>query len=911
MKKLLTLCLLLTTGLTGYGQSNDVFDKTIKPILEKNCYSCHSHEADRIKGDLTLDTQAGIESVLDNKTDLTKSTLAQQIISREMPPKKEMSSKDASLLLSWIRQGAKLPENMKKDKDSDAWGTKIQTHWAFQPQYKPEMPQFDMEGYQNPIDNFIAAKLENIGLGLSPRANKRDLIRRIYYDMLGIPPTYEDVQSFVNDNSPGAWETVVDKVLQSPHYGERWGRHWLDVARYSDYKGGSNNRRDDPRYVYAWSYRDYVIKSLNSDKPYDQFIKEQLAADLMVRGRKRTPQEMEALAGLGFLTVGRRDRNNDDVIDDRIDAVSKAFLGLTVSCARCHDHKFDPITQKDYYSFHGIFSSITEPDEFQLPVVRDTSSLKQFNEYAKLREEAIKNINKYKMDGYTKWHDHFRKTSGEYIVHTYMYYNEVPGPNRGQYSRTNEVDNVRGLVNRMMSNWNREMNSNNPFWTPYKELIKQDPKTWNVSLHKMSQDKKKYDFGVVRSLQVRKPQTKQQLANWYGNVFTVAYKDLVENKKKNPKYMPGNKLHKKAVEILLKDKGPCDLGNLDTFYRILNNRERTRYENGLRNVTAKFINLEWEHVAVPVRAMVVQERAPVTSRIYILGNARTKGDPAPRSFLEYFDKSGKVYPQNQSGRLQLAESIINNPLSSRVIVNRIWQHHFGKGIVDTPDDLGIQSPDPTHPELLDWLAVYLKENNWKLKSLHKLILTSKTYQQSSKPEAVAENLDSGNQLLHRQNIRRVEFESIRDTMFKLSNNLSNEMGGGPVNLFTKPYSKKRSIYGVIDRRNVPELLSNFDFADPNLPTGKRFNTTIPQQSLFMLNGQMAIDIIKLFCKNNVGETAAQTVTNFYKVAYQRMPTQIEVKLGVDFIQSAKPEKLTPEEQFAQVVLLSNEIIHIK
>lgn len=885
------IIILFLTSFNAIGA--DIFENEVRPLLVKHCYECHSSKADRIKGDVILDSKDGITKIL-NSDELDKSLLLKVLTSGDMPPKKKMGSGEIASIVSWIQSGAKLPENFASI--DSRWGQKVASHWAYQTNISTFIPN---NKQVNPIDNFVLDKLKKLKLTLSPESNKRELIRRLYFDMTGLPPSPEKVREF--ENGSKSWEVIVDEVLASKAYGERWARHWLDVARYSDYKGGANNNREDPRYIYAWTYRDYVIDSLNNDKPFDLFIREQLAADLLPI-EKRSPN---AMAGLAFITIGRRDNNNNDLIDDRIDVITKGFLGLTVTCARCHDHKFDPITQADYYALHGVLRSINEPNELSLPVIYNTTNSPAFTDYLKNRNQTLYDIALYKTNAFQKWQAHFQLGAGSYIFFAHNLANEVPRSDRNQYLRTNSVLKVTGLVGGMVQNWNREMNSNDPFWNPYRELIKEKPENWNTLFNTTFKDSSKYDQTVVRQLQIAKVTSGKMVASIYGGFFNAAVENHLYKKPL------ANGIQKKAIEIVTKKNGPCDLGNADNFYRILNNQERTQFENGLRNVTAKFIDLEWNSSVTPYRAMVVEESSPVTSKIFILGNAGKLGAPAPRGFIKYLDADGKPFASNNSGRLELAESIIENPLSSRTIVNRIWMHHFGHGFIDTPDDLGVQAGNPTYPELLEYLAKYLQNNGWSLKTLHRIILTSKTYKQDSKPDGRAESKDPSNQYLHRQNIRRLEFEAIRDSIFFFVNDGKfDKQYGGPVDLFRAPYANARTIFGVIDRRRLPETLSNFDVANPNLPTGKRFDTTIPQQSLFMLNGDMILSKAKEIAAK-INKNSEDKVTQLYQIVYQRNPTTQELQLINKFLETTTGEKMTPFEQLVQITLLSNEAMYIR
>lgn len=883
MKRIIALLLFLCFN---HNTRSSSFETDIRPILSKYCYQCHSSKAEKIKGDVVLDSKDGFNKVID-RTDLRKSSLLEVIVSGDMPPKEKMNSEDKNIIVSWVRQGALLPDTLSIS--SSKWGNKVSTHWSFKDLANIQVPQ---NNEKNPIDNFVIEKLKAIDLKLSPETNKRELVRRLYFDMTGLPPKYDTVLAF--ENGSKSWEQLVDEVLSSTAYGERWARHWLDVARYSDYKGGANNDRSDPRYPYAWTYRDYVINSLNQDKPFDLFIKEQLAADLLPENIR----SKDALNALAFITIGRRDNNINDVIDDRIDVVTKGFLGLTVTCARCHDHKFDPITQIDYYALHGIFRSVSEPNDITgLPITNDRSNVA----YANKRNSLLADIQTYKTNSLAKWVSHFQNGSSAYIVHTHNFYNEVPRSDRNQYVRTNSVLKVTQLVNDMLNRWNREMNSRDIFWTPYQELSKTKPTEWPMAFKKMIATPDKFDAYVVKAIQAQRPKNIREVVTLYAQLFSVTMSNVSSGRP------PGGLLHNKAYAILTKKNGPCDLGDLESFYRILNNRERTQYENGLRTVTAKFIDHEWENDLTPSRAMVILEDKPITSKVFLLGDSRKLGDMAPRGFIKFLDEDYKPFNNKDSGRLELAESIIESPISARTIVNRIWMHHFGHGFVDTPDDLGVQANDPTNLELLEFLSQYLRSNDWSLKRLHKLILMSKTYKQDSKPDGRAETLDPGNQLLHRQNIRRLEFEGIRDSIFMFANRGEfTKTHGGPVDLFRAPYPNTKTIYGIVDRRRLPETLANFDVANPNLPTGKRFDTTVPQQSLFFLNSDMILVKVR-----EIAKVANNNPTNLYHIIYQRNPSDTELKMIDEFLNNAKAEKLTPFEQLTQVLVLSSEAMYIR
>jgi len=732
-------------------QQTEFFEGKIRPLLATHCLKCHSAAEGKTKGGLALDSRDGTLKGGDSGPALVPGNPDKSLLIRavrytdsnlQMPPKGEKLS-DAQIadLVAWVRMGAPDPRTgAAKGKYADASAKK--TWWAFQPVKQQSPPAVQNKAWPvNPVDNFILAKLEEKNLKPSAPADRRVLIRRLYFDLIGLPPTPAEVEAFVADKSSTAYEKLVDKLLASPHYGERWGRHWLDVARYSDTVGDPAKRKESPAYPFAWTYRDYVVKAFNDDKPYDQFIREQIAADKLPNNKDRT-----TLAALGFLTVGDHfDGNRDDIINDRIDVVTKGFNGLTVACARCHDHMFDPIPTKDYYALHGIFASTEEPKE--LPVIATTDKVK------------------------------------------------------------------------------------------YAEYLKEKAALEKAEADLMAQAK-------VAKAKGGKPAAKKEL-------------------------------QKQAQQLTIQGD-----------------------------------RLDMTHPGAPARAMVVQDSdRPKDSPVYIRGEKDNKGDLVPRRYLEVFRTPNAPAFKYGSGRLELAYAIANksNPLTARVMVNRVWQHHFGEGFVLTPDDFGTMSTPPSHPELLDYLSTYFTDNGWSLKKLHKHILLSATYQQASTDNPRYAQLDPFNRLLWRQNVRRLEFEPLRDSILAMAGSLDTTLGGRPVNLggggssagkdkkgggALRPqgsYSTRRTLYGHIDRANVAEVLNHFDFAQPEMPNGRRYQTTVPQQALFLMNNPLVIEqALKIVERNDFKgvENDEQRIAFLYHLIYQRPPTAQEVQLGLAFFDEA-------------------------
>jgi mono/diheme cytochrome c family protein len=742
-------------------QQTEFFESKIRPVLSRHCYKCHGSEGLKVKGGLLLDTRDGLLKGGDSGPaivpgDPDKSLLIKAVRQADpdlqMPPKGEKLT-DAQIadLVAWVKMGAPDPRTGPPGGAARAQAKADgKDHWAFQPVREPQVPAVAGLASRHPIDAFIGEKLAAAGLHPSAAADRRTLIRRATYDLIGLPPTPEETEAFVADPSPDAFARVVDRLLASPRYGERWGRHWLDVARYSDTKGDIRRQRDTPTYPFAWTYRDYVIRSFNEDKPYDRFILEQLAADKL----PASARDKSMLAAMGFLTVGERFQNNaNDIINDRIDVVTKGFLGLTVSCARCHDHMFDPIPTRDYYSLHGVFASSTEPDI--MPIVGDPTRNPDYADYYKKRMALEKEVT-----------------------------------------------------------------------------------------------------GVEEKLRVGA--------------------------------------------------------------RKLDNRERQQLIRERIQVLSRVDALDLTHAGSPMRAMtLVDNPRPKDSPVFIRGEAENKGEVVPRRFLEILSGPNRPRFTLGSGRLELANAIASesNPLTARVMVNRLWQHHFGVGLVATPDDFGTMGAAPTHPELLDYLAGRFMQGGWSVKAMHRLIMTSATYQQASADNARHARVDPFNKLLWRANLRRLEFEPLRDSLLAFGGRLDTNMYGKPVPLASgtgrnrmiavalEPsrraidigYTTRRTVYGLVDRSDLPEVFNHFDFATPDLPTGKRHQTTVPQQALYLMNSPLVVEQARHLVERpdvKACRTDEDRIRRLYAILYQRPPRPEELQLGLEFVADAA----TPEDR---------------
>jgi len=722
--------------------AEEFFEKRVRPVLVENCFSCHGTKS-QFAG-LRLDSLAAMLKGTDTgKVALVPGNPAKspliQVLSHtgtvKMPPQGKLSAPAIEALTTWVKMGAPWPGGAAAAAPAAADPAK---HWAFQPVAKAAVPKVKTKAWvKNPIDAFVLARLEAKGLQPAKAADRRTLIRRVTFDMIGLPPTTKEILDFVSDTSPDAWEKVVDRLLASPHYGERWGRMWLDVARYSDTLGYLV-QPSERRYPYAYTYRDYVIRALNEDKPYNQFVKEQLAADQLELKDKRD------LAALGFLTVGSHFLNSrQEIIDDRIDVVTRGFQAMTVQCARCHDHKYDPIPTADYYSLYAVFDASNEPGE--LPKI-----------------------------------------------------GEAPDPKSAE-----------------------------AFAREYAEIQKK--------ISDMRAQKKDADVGA---------------------------------------------LERQAKGLLI------------------------------------------THAGSPPRAMVLADNPnPGKQRIFLRGNPGTPGEEVPRQYLKAVEGPNRKPFTKGSGRLELAETLIatDNPLTSRVLVNRLWLGHFGRGLVSTPSDFGLRGEAPTHPELLDWLAGNFiagvggqgsgarEESSspyamgWSVKKLHRLMLLSNTYQQSSEGAAATVQADPENRLVGRFNRQRLDFEELRDAMLAVSGELDPAVYGRSVNVVENLKTGRRTVYAFIDRQDLPTLLRTFDYPDANAHAGQRFTTIVPQQSLFLMNNAFVHDRARgLLARPGVGtqKTGEEKIRQLYRVMFGRSPAPAEVSLGLAFVKKVEGDSAAPVTETA-------------
>jgi hypothetical protein len=843
----------------------EFFEKKIRPVLESNCYMCHSAHSKKLQGGLLLDTRDGMlkggnsgQPAIrpgDPDSSLLIKAIRYTDPKLQMPPMGQLPAEQVKDFEAWVKLGAPDPRGQTASAQVP-WQPydldEARKFWSFQPVKNPPLPEVNDKAWlRSPIDRFILAGLEGKGLKPVGNADKRTLIRRATFDLTGLPPTPEEVDAFLNDTSAKAFEKVIDRLLASPDYGERWGRHWLDVVRYADTAGCNS----DFPVAAAYKYRNYVIKSFNEDKPYDRFILEQIAGDLLPA--KSESEKYENIIATGYLAISRRfgsrTKEFNLTIDDTIDNLSKTFLGLSVSCARCHNHKFDPIPTKDYYALYGIFNS---------------------SRYAFPGTEI-----------YPHPADMVALASGEAAEKLYKWQKELAALDDKKEYLTVE----RGAAARNKAAKEKQL----------KEAAQQDPASQG------------------------KP-TAKQANNQSGSVEQKAAPNSEHKKELHP---PG--------ELRSADYDR-DAVNSSTASKSSRMPEEVLAETD--EVRARVAELG-EHAPKVEKAYAVVDGLPINARIHRKGDPKDLGEEVQRGFLTILGGQGLPADHKSSGRDYLANWIAdpNNPLAARVMVNRIWLYHFGKGLVPTPNDFGSRGTAPTHPELLDYLATQFIKSGWSLKAMHRIIMLSHAYQLNATDDPRNAEIDANNDLLWHFNRRRLSAEEIRDAMLAVSGSLDRTMGEAHPfppesewrytqhNQFFAVYdTNRRSVYLMQQRQKKHPLMEIFDGADTNTITSPRPLSTTPLQALYLMNNPFVHQQADYFAVR-VGmayDTLPQRVDYAFLLAYGRPAKLAEIREAIAYIQEVRQELLavkTPTDQltratlasYLRVVLGSDEFLYVE
>ena len=891
------------------------FEETIRPLLAEHCFECHSSK--KQQGDVRLDRRKfvfadGSTGKLVVPGNLVASRLWQVVkyddFDTQMPPKGKLSAEKLQTIRHWIEAGAFWPEETALEEESGDHGiplnddgtidfTKVrENHWAYQPVPEPDVKSNDE---LSPIDQILRKKLNEKNLDFSPPSDRQTLIRRLSFDLRGLPPTIDEVREFQNDESPRAFEKLVDRYLSDSAYGQRWGRYWLDIARYADTKGYvfTQNRF----YPYSYTYRDYVIDAFNNDKPYDTFLMEQLAADHLGYN-ENDPR----LAALGFLTIGPRFLNREpDIIDDRIDVVTRGLMGMTVGCARCHDHKFDPIPTADYYSLYGVFNSSYEPD---LPPLRgelDTSA-EGYDEFAAELSKREKAASDYLINTHNELIAKARNELEDYFPAAMKALNFLP--------KDHELTTKHGTPRaRLVALWQqtiqKRLKNADPAFIPgakFTEAIRDgidEEATENVLVELEQNDS--IPEVLIERFRVERPQTNLDIVNLYVDVLAQIRDEWEEFKKQNPEATQFEDSGKEKIRRVL--YGPDSLSDVDPgdYSPLFERDNRDKY----RALQKKIDEWHVESPNAPPRSMVLLDKEKLVEPVvFVRGNQGRRGDRVPRRAPQILDESPDNIFKESSGRRELAEMIVDksNPLTARVFVNRVWKYHFGTPLVATPSDFGLQISEPVQRELLDYLAwSFMHNHNWSIKGLHREILASQAWQQQSVDRPEARKVDPENQLYWKQNRKRLDFEAMRDSMLAVAGRLDASLGGRPVDIEKSPFPNRRTVYALIDRNNPSGLLRTFDFPTPNSSSPARSETTVPQQALFSMNSKFAKEMAAALADRVRNATSdGQYAGRLIEMVYSRRATLSEIELLNRYLEDHSLDQL------AQGLLFSNEFFFV-
>lgn len=1031
----------------------EFFETKIRPVLVEHCYECHSSDSKTIHGGLLLDSAQGLTKGGDSGPAIASEQPDQSLIlqalryeSTQMPPKGKLPESIIADFSKWVSEGAIDPRtqsNLPVKKQIDI--EQSRNFWAFVPPINSPIPETSYKDWPvSTIDHFVLAAMEARNLKPVAQADKRKLIRRATFDLTGLPPTPEEVDAFLNDTSASAFSKVIDRLLDSVAYGQRWGRFWLDVARYSEDQAHTFSVQPNTS---GYRYRDWVIDALNADMPFDRFIKYQIAADVMEIDES---ERLSNLAALGYFGLGAQYYKNTDAakaaadeLDDRIDTLTRGFLGLTVSCARCHDHKFDPIPQQDYYSLAGVFHSSRLHNAPLVPA----TAVQQYNQSQQRIKKLEEGINQAIASHGPKLRESRVDQVAQYMIATKEFQAAKANDKSlrlANFAKQKQLDEailkrwVEFLKSKSQSaplslrNWFARSDSDSSaedqnaaleFQRHLQLLLQKRDGTISpdeqAELTRLSgTDSDKGARYISPSVTKNNPLTPIDVdlsgarelylvvtdagngpscdhADWIEPVLitndgqvsltdlkwksvTASYGEVHLNKGvtgqplrvAGKNYSKGLGTHSTsvihyelpngalrfvaqggldnsgsdqggdcganaAVEFRVYTQTPSDIqvaksdllaevfGEKGVFSMDIKTMEKllpTEVSETLTQQRSELEDLRRSAPAMYPIAHGIAESKPEDIKVMVRGNPANQGDLAPRRFLRILSPELPVAFTKGSGRLELADAIASakNPLTSRVIVNRIWQHHFGKGLVGTPDNFGKLGDPPSHPELLDYLTLRFLENGWSVKSMHREIMLSATYQLSTDSDSHNSQIDADNRYLWRMNRQRLDVESWRDALLAVSGRLDETLHGPSTNL-ADANNSRRTIYGFISRHELDNMLRLFDFPDANITASTRAETTVPQQQLFVLNSPFMIEQSKAFAdriQKEAGPDSSDQVRRAYLVAYGRPADENELQIGVRYLQAQDSDddklfnKLSRIQRYAQALLASNEFMYL-
>ena len=894
----------------------EFFEMKVRPVLAANCYACHGAKM-RLSGlDLsgaTAFAKGGERGSLVDRTTPESSLLLKAISylgDFKMPPSGKLKPEQIEDITAWVKSGAVWPGGGTLDLQLTQTVAKYnftkaqKAFWAFQPIKDPAPPDVKNTAWvKSPIDRFILSELEKKNLKPAPPADKLALLRRVTYDLTGMPPTREEIEAFLADKSAAAFAAIVERLLASPRYGERWGRHWLDVARYADSAGDD----DDNLYPYAYKYRDWVINAFNKDMPFDRMVRLQIAGDLLPADK---PGEVnsEGIIATGFIALGQKpltEQNKPqmlyDIADEQLDTTGRALMGLTLGCARCHDHKFDPIPTADYYSMASMFHdtrTIDIVDKLVSTVLFVPLAPKDVTARYREHEDRIKSKT-LQMDAAIEQAAEAR--TDRLIAQTAQYMVAAARNHK-------PADLDTGLLDR----WTKYLK---PTDEVRPHLIK-----WYeaVAGGKPEAASKEYQ----QALENRTAAWWKTMAEWRESVSAAAEKGALPPEA--PKFEGGE--DRFFFETCLDGKGPFTLPDKDPEKLLV-----ADVQAKVAAFQSEIALLKKESPPELPLSCGVEEGTPEEARILIRGNVASKGAVVPRQFLQIIAGENQTPIQQGTGRLEMAQWLTSpdHPLTARVIANRIWQNHFGEGIVRTPNNYGRTGEVPTHPELLDFLARRFMQSGWSFKAMHRMLLLSSSYQMSSQITPEAHEIDPANRLFSRANRRRLDFEEIRDSLLSYSGELDMTMGGVPdagqsvdwrkagayISANKEPLlSVRRSVYLPLRRSRMPSLLTLLDFGDATTPGEGRARTNTAPQALFMMNSEYVTERSRLFSESLKREPNDEArISAAYISTTGRPPDREQVLTAIEYVAGVQAKTGNPAaawQSFCRALLVSNAFLYV-
>ena len=909
------LALLASTG-RAQSEREEFFETRIRPVLSENCQSCHGElQTSGLRVDsrdrLLKGGSRGPALVPGNpEASLLIQAVSHSHPTLKMPPSGQLPQHVIQDLATWVQEGSVWPrESARAGRPSPSLiSQEDRSFWSFLPLKKPVVDS------DSPIDELVRAVLNENGLKANPPASKRTLLRRVSFNLIGLPPTPEEVTAFLADTSPQAFPAVVDRLLRSPHFGERWGRYWLDVARYgeNDYRGINTQE-----YPQAWRYRDWVVEAFNSDMPYDLFVKAQIAADLLP-GDNRS-----LLGGLGLFALGPWYYNishppqaRADERHDRVDMITRGFLGLTAACARCHDHKYDPISMKDYYGLAGVFASVHYKS---YPLVSE-EVVEDFERQKKKIEEIEKEIEDFLKRQSDELAEIFTRRISRYMVASWKVLAPSDSGKEEKEGHIKSVAEQQQLNKETLERWVKFLGkpqTEHPHLDAWRKLL-EDGSATETQVRQVADDYQALIVSIVeerkqieeeiRVLLARLPKKEKRERTRLPNGYTSG--DGFEPPDIEPRIMTRDRFV--AWQQILGEgrTGP----GLNGSYAVL------RYQG---EELERFLQGEWKSHLQSLRAELEERKRslpshyayfpgledwqrPRNAKLKLRGNPFREGEEVPHRFLAVLSQGEPPIFRNGSGRLELAEAIIKHPLAGRVISNRIWQHLLGNGIVPTPSNFGKTGGRPSNPELLEYLAWRLVDQKWSIKKLIREIVLSETYQLSSDHSKENEGTDPANRFFWRANRTRLDAEALLDATLFVSGQLDPKIGGPSQEL--APDNHRRTVYVKVGRIKLDETLALFDYPSPSVTSAQRVVTNVPLQRLFFLNSEFILCQAEALAQRlrSAGSDVGM-IQEAYPVLYGREASPSDVQMGQAFLRSAGKDGWV---QYAQVLLSSNEFAFV-